>query len=432
MTDTILIRRGKLLDPRNGVKGVRDVLVRGGVVAEVSERALSVTGAESIDATGKWIFPGFVDLHVHLREPGEESKETVQTGCQAAVAGGFTSIVAMPNTRPVNDTAFITKFVVLRAEEANLCRVFPAGAISKGLLGTELAEMGELVRAGCVCVTDDGQPVMNASLMRRALLYAKTFDIPVMVHEEDLALAGQGTANEGAMGTRLGLAPVPKSSEVAMVARDIVLAEETGGRLHIAHVSCAASVQLIREAKRRGIAVSCEATPHHFTLTDAALDRYNTNAKMKPPLRDSSDVEAIRQGLADGTIDAIATDHAPHGVLDKHVEFDKAANGIVGLETALPLALEGVKAGWLTVDRMVELFTSGPAKAFRLAGGHLSVGAPADLTVVDLDDQWKVNAQRFRSKSRNTPFDGRTVHGRVARTMVGGRTVFQLNVPTET
>jgi dihydroorotase len=424
MKDAILIRRGRLVDPKNGLNGTRDLLIRDGKIAEISEKALSYSGAEIIEAQGRYLFPGFIDLHVHLREPGEEGKETVLTGCQAAVAGGFTGIVSMPNTRPVNDTPFITRFILLRAQEANLCRVFPAGAISKGLAGAELAEMGELVNAGCVCVTDDGQPVMSASLMRRALLYAKTFDIPVMAHEEDLTLSGPGVASEGPVADRLGLAMAPKSAEVVMIARDLVLAEETGSRLHVAHLSCAGSVRLIREAKRRGVAVTCEAAPHHFTLTDQALGGYDTNAKMKPPLRQQSDVDAIREGLADGTIDAIATDHAPHGVLDKHVEFDRAANGIVGLETALPLALEGVKAGWLKLERMVELLTHGPARAFALGGGHLGVGTPADLAIVDLEAQWKVDAEKFFSKSRNTPFNGRSVRGRVVRTLVAGRTVY--------
>jgi dihydroorotase len=407
------------------VDGIRDVLLRDGQIAEVSEQALSVEGARRLDAAGRWVLPGLIDLHVHLREPGEEGKETVLTGSRAAVAGGFTSVVAMPNTRPVNDRAFITEFIVRRATEANLCRVYPAGSISKGLLGEELAEMGELVEAGCVCVTDDGRPIMSAALMRRALQYARIFGIPVMVHEEDLNLSGKGVMNEGWTATRLGLPSIPPSAEVAMVARDLILLEETGGRLHLAHLSCEGSVGLLRQARRRGLAVTAEATPHHFTLTDEAVDGYRTHARMNPPLRSQRDVEAVREALADGTIDAIATDHAPHGPLDKDVEFDRATNGVVGLETALPLTLELVRAGVLTPLRAVELLTSGPARAFGLPAGQLKVGAPADVAIVDPAAAWTVDAARFFSKSRNTPFQGRQVIGRVTHTFVAGRQVFE-------
>jgi dihydroorotase len=381
-----------------------------------------------IDASGKWVTPGFIDLHVHLREPGEGGKETILTGSRAAVAGGFTSVVAMPNTKPANDSATITHYVRQLAEAANLCRVYPAGAITKKLEGAELAEIGELVASGCVCVTDDGKPVMSAGLMRRALQYAKLFDIPVMVHEEDLTLSARGQMTEGARATRMGLLPIPPSAEVAMVARDLVLLEETGGRLHIAHVSCEGSVRLIREAKRRGLKVTAEATPHHFTLDDAAVEGYSTNAKMNPPLRLAKDVQAVRRGLADGTIDAIATDHAPHGVLDKELEFDRAMNGVVGLETALALTLELVRANVFPPERAVELLTQGPADAFGLTGGHLGAGAPADVTVVDPEAEWKVDASAFFSKSRNTPFHGRAVKGRVTHTLVGGRLVFESGV----
>jgi dihydroorotase len=427
MSEATLIRGGKVLDPRNRVSGLRDVLLRDGRVAEVSEKPLAPERASKvIDATGRWVCPGFIDLHTHLREPGQEGKETVLTGSRAAVAGGFTAVVAMPNTRPVNDSVLVTQFILSRAREANLCRVYPAGAVSKGQEGAELAEIGELVSAGCVCVTDDGRPVMNAGLMRRALQYAKPFKIPVSVHEEDLSLAGKGVMTEGPRATRLGLHAIPTSAEVAMVARDLVLLEETQGRLHVAHVSCEGSVRLIREAKRRGLAVTAEATPHHFTLTDAAVEGYDTHAKMNPPLRRDRDVQAIREALADGTLDAIATDHAPHGILDKACEFDKAANGIIGLETALALTLELVHSGVLSAERAIELLTRGPADAFGLTGGHLSVGAPADLTIVDPGLEWKVDAERFYTKSRNTPFDGRVVKGRVTHTLVAGRLVFEV------
>ena len=426
MSETVLIRGGRVIDPRNKVSGVRDLFLRDGRVAEVSERPIPTDRATKvIDAAGRWVTPGFIDLHAHLREPGQEGKETILSGSLAAVAGGFTAVVAMPNTRPVNDSPLVTQFVLGRAREANLCRVYPAGAVSKGQEGAELAEIGELVAAGCVCVTDDGRPVMNAGLMRRALQYARPFGIPVMVHAEDLNLSGKGAMNEGPRATRWGLPALPASAEVAMVARDLVLLEETKGRLHVAHVSCEGAVRLVCEAKRRGLAVTAEATPHHFTLTDAAVEGYDTHAKMSPPLRAQRDVDAVRAGLADGTLDAIATDHAPNGILDKACEFDKAANGIIGLETALPLALELVAAGLLNPERMVELFTHGPAAAFGLPGGHLAVGAPADVTILDPAASYRIDAERFFSKSRNTPFDGRAVKGRVSHTLVGGRLVFE-------
>jgi dihydroorotase len=420
----VLFSRGRVIDPRHGIDGVRDVLVREGRVAQVSEAPLQVSGAQVVDAQGRWVVPGFIDLHVHLREPGEEGKETVLTGCRAAVAGGFTSVVAMPNTKLVNDSALVTELVLSRARAARLCHVYPSGAITKGLKGEELAEMGELISAGCVCVTDDGRPVMNAALMRRALQYATLFDVPVMVHEEDLTLSGKGAMTEGPTSTRLGLLPIPASAEIAMVARDLVLLEETGGRLHIAHVSCEGSVRLVREAKKRGLRVTAEVTPHHFTLDDTAVGRYDTHAKMNPPLRLRRDVEALHEAMVDGTVDAIATDHAPHGVLDKQVEFEKGINGIIGLETALGLTLALVHEGVLSARRAVELLTDGPAKAFGLPGGHLAAGAPADVTLIDPGAEWAVDAERFFSKSRNTPFQGRLLKGRVAQTWVGGRLVF--------
>lgn len=424
--DGLLIRGGRLIDPKHRVDGRRDLLIREGKVAEISERPLPAgPGVAVLEASGKWVVPGFIDLHVHLREPGEEGKETVLTGSRAAVAGGFTSVVAMPNTRPVNDGPQVTRYLLDRAREAALCRVLPAGAISKGQEGKELAEIGLQVEAGCVCFTDDGRPVMNAGLMRRALLYARQFQVPICAHAEDLTLSSRGVAADGHLATRMGLLPIPPSAEVAMVARDLVLAEETGARLHVAHVSCEGSARLIREAKRRGVRVSCEATPHHLTLTDAALEGYDTQAKMNPPLRHEEDLRALRQGLADGTIDAIATDHAPHRGLDKDCELDQAANGVVGLETALPLALELVGAGVISAGRMVALFTQGPAEAFDLPWGHLGVGAAADLTVIDPEAEWQVDAGRFCSKGRNTPFQGRAVRGRVTHTLVGGRVVFE-------
>ncbi|MDQ3265724.1 MAG: dihydroorotase [Myxococcota bacterium] len=425
MREALLIRGGRVIDPGNRLDTVADVLIADGKVVEVSTSALTApAGATVLDAAGKWVTPGFIDLHVHLREPGEERKETILTGSRAAVAGGFTAVVAMPNTPLVNDTPLVTELVLRRAAAANLCRIYPAGAITRGLKGEEMAEIGELVAAGCVCVTDDGRPVMNASLMRRVLQWAQLFGIPVMVHEEDLTLSAGGIMNEGPTAARLGLLPIPRSAEVSMVARDVVLTHETGGRIHFAHLSCAESVRLVRDAKQRGLRVTAEAAPHHFILTDVALEGYNTHAKMNPPLRSQEDVDAIREGLADGTIDAIATDHAPHGPQDKDFEFDKAANGVVGLETALPLTLELVHSGKLTASRAVALLTHGPAAAFGLPGGTLSVGGQADVTIMDPAAEWTIDSARFESKSRNTPYHGRKVKGRVTHTFVGGRQVF--------
>ncbi len=432
MTSSVLLRRGRVIDPRNGVDGVRDLLVQDGRVAQVSEAPLQApAGARVVEAAGKWVVPGLIDLHVHLREPGEEGKETILTGARSAVAGGFTAVVAMPNTKPVNDSALITEFVLSRARAANLCRIYPAGAITKGLKGEEMAEMGELVSAGCVCITDDGRPVMSAAIMRRTLQYATMFDLPVMVHEEDLTLSARGVLTESPTATRLGLLPIPASAEVAMVARDLVLLEETGGRLHIAHVSCEGSVRLIREAKRRGLRVTAEVAPHHFSLADSAVDGYDTHAKMNPPLRPDRDVAALREALADGTLDAIATDHAPHGVLDKQVEYERAINGVVGLETAVGLTLALVQDGVLSPTRAIELLSDGPARAFGLPGGHLAAGTPADITRVDPDEEWTVDAGQFFSKSRNTPFHGRKLKGRAIQTWVGGRCVFEGREPKE-
>ncbi|HXX30062.1 MAG TPA: dihydroorotase [Myxococcaceae bacterium] len=427
----VLLRGGRVLDPRHGLDAVRDVLLQGEVVAKVSDRPLAADGARVVDVSGLWVCPGFVDLHTHLREPGEEGKETILTGTRAAVAGGFTAVVAMPNTRPPNDSTLVTRLIQERAAAAHLARVWPAGAISKGLLGEEMAELGDLAEAGCVCFTDDGRPVMNAGLMRRVLVYARALGRPVMVHEEDLTLSQGGALTEGLQATRLGLLPIPRSAEVAMVARDLVLLAETGGHLHLAHVSCAETVRLVREAKARGLHVSAEAAPHHFTLTDAAAADWNTHAKMNPPLRGPEDVAAVRQGLADGTVDAVATDHAPHGVLDKEVPFAEAANGVVGLETALPLTLALVREGLLTPSRAVELLSAAPASTFRLPGGHLAPGAVADVTVVDPDAAWTVDPAHFQSRSRNTPYAGMRMLGRVVHTWVGGRAVWFEGAPAE-
>lgn len=417
-----------MIDPANGVDGIRSVVVRDGRVAEVAERVEPPRGARVIDARGLWVTPGFVDLHVHLREPGQEYKETVETGARAAVAGGFTSICAMPNTMPANDNASITELVLARAAAAGLARVYPIGCITRGRRGEDLAEYGELRSAGCVAVSDDGSPVSSAGLMRRALEYARAFGLPLAVHEEDLQLVGKGVMNEGKAATRLGLMGNPAQAEEVMVLRDIALAELTGGRLHLCHLSTVGSVRAVREAKRRGLPVTAEATPHHLALSDedVASSDYDTDFKMNPPLRSEADLRSLQEGIADGTIDAIATDHAPHAVEDKKVEFDAAANGIVGLETAFSVALDLCRRGVLSERRLVEALTSGPRGCFGLPGGTLSKGAPGDVAVLDPGLEWVVEPERLFSKGRNTPWKGRRLRGRAIHTIVGGRLVYEL------
>ena len=438
----IILDSGRVIDPANRIDGTRTVLIDGDRIREVREQP--ATPAEKlvhqvVDCRGRWVLPGLVDLHVHLREPGEEGKETISTGARAAVAGGVTTVVAMPNTRPVCDSAALARFVAARGREAGFARVIPAGAITRGSLGEELADMAELKEAGCVCVTDDGRPVMSAGVMRRALEYARDLELPVMIHAEDLSLSAGGAMNEGPMATRLGLAGVPAAAEVAMVQRDILLAEMTGAHLHVAHVSAAGSVRAIREARARGLRVTAEATPHHFTLTDQAVagvppasppgqpagEPYDTHAKMSPPLRGEGDRQAVIAALNDGAIDAIATDHAPHGALDKQVEFAHALNGVIGLETSLSLTLAAVRAGELSLGRAVERLTSGPARCFGLPYGTLGPASPADVIVIDAEREWKVDPQRFYSKSRNSPFAGWTLRGKVVKTFVAGKLVHE-------
>jgi dihydroorotase len=425
MADTLFIEGGRVIDPANGIDGVRTVVVRDGVVAEVAERVERPRDARVIDARGKWVTPGFVDLHVHLREPGQEYKETVATGARAAVAGGFTTICCMPNTKPVNDNTSVTELILARAAAAGLARVLPLGCISKGQEGHDLAEYGELKAAGCVAVSDDGRPVVSSSLMRRALEYARAFGLPLAVHEEDPLLVGKGVMHEGPTSTRLGLKGIPGAAEDVMVLRDLSLLELTGGRLHVQHVSTRGAVRAIREAKKRGLPVTAEVTPHHLALTDEDVggSGYSTDYKMAPPLRSADDVKALREGLADGTIDAVATDHAPHSPVEKDLEFDAAMNGIIGLETAFSVCLELVRAGVLKERRLVEALTVGPARAFGLAAGTLSRGAAADLTVLDPAAEWLVEPARLFSKSKNTPWKGKRLVGRCMYTVVGGRVV---------
>lgn len=432
MNGVIIIEGGRVIDPATGTDGVRAVVLKDGLVAEVAERVDRPSGAQVVDARGRWVTPGFIDLHVHLREPGQEYKETVATGARAAVAGGFTSVVCMPNTKPVNDTLAVTELILARAAAAGLARVYPCGCISRGSAGEELAEYGELKAGGCVAVTDDGKPVMSSSLMRRALEYARAFGLPVAVHEEDLLLTGKGVMHEGPASTRLGLKGIPGASEEVMVLRDIALADLTGGRLHLQHVSAAGSVRAVREAKRRGLAVTAEVTPHHLTLSDedVAASGYSTDFKMSPPLRSAADVQACVEGLADGTLDCIATDHAPHSAVEKDVEFDAAMNGITGLETAFPVCLSLVRRGALGERRLVEALTAAPARAFSLPGGTLARGAPADVAILDPAAEWVFEAAAMHSKSKNSPWKGRRLTGRCTHAFVGGRLVHEAGKET--
>ncbi len=422
----IVIHGGTVIDPANNREAPLDVLVEDGLVRAVEKPGSFLNvGDSGIDASRMIVAPGFIDMHVHLREPGFEYKETVLTGTRSAVAGGFTTVACMANTNPVNDNGAVTRYILEKAQAANLARVVPIGALSKGLKGESLADIGEMVEAGVVAISDDGRPVMDSNLMRRALEYCAMFNLPISVHEEDLHLATGGVMNEGPTSLRLGLKGIPNAAEDVMVARDIVLARLTGGRLHIAHVSTRGAVALVRQAKAEGLPVTAEATPHHFTLTEEAVVGYNTNAKMAPPLRLQDDVDAIKEGLRDGTIDTIATDHAPHQHDEKEVEFDQAANGIVGLETALPLILRLVDEGVLSPAEALRKLTINPARILGLPYGALSVGAPADIVIFSPTRRWKVVPAQLRSKSRNTPFGEWDVTGSVMLTMVAGRVVYE-------
>jgi len=423
---SILIRGGYIVDPGRFV-GIGDLLIDDGKIAAVGPNLQAPAGGMVLHASGKLVMPGFVDLHVHFREPGFEYKETIQSGSAAAVAGGFTTVCCMPNTSPVNDNQAVTEFILERSRLAGLANVLPIGAITKGSEGKELAEIGDLRRSGCVAISDDGKPVMNSLVMRRAMEYASAFDLTVVDHCEDLHLAEGGCMNEGLISTELGLPGIPAAAEDVMVARNLSLSELTGARLHLAHISTAGSARMVREAKARGIRVTAEACPHHFTLTEELVRGYNTHAKMNPPLRTWTDVQAIKEGLRDGTIDVIATDHAPHATQEKQQDFTEAPFGIVGLETALSLTLALVEEGVLSLEQAVQKLTSAPAAAFGLKKGTLAVGADADVVIVDQHEQWEVDPTKFRSKSRNTPFVGWKVKGLVQTTIVGGRVVFEAN-----
>jgi dihydroorotase len=423
-----LLRGGRVIDPVNGIDGERDVLIDGDRIARVG-RDLPVNGAKVVEIpTGLVVCPGLIDMHVHLREPGQEHKETVATGTASAVAGGFTAVACMPNTAPVNDNANVTSLILAKATEAALARVYPIGAVSKGSKGELLADIAELKDAGCVAITDDGHPVSTALLLRRALEYAGMFGMPVIEHCEDQSLKGDGVAHEGFHASSLGLRGIPGAAEALGAERGILLSELTGSAFHVAHMSARASLRAVRKGKEHGVRVTCEVAPHHFTLTDESLGMpipYDTNVKMNPPLREVADRDAMLAGIADGTVDVIATDHAPHHYDEKNVEFDRAPFGIVGLETAVPLSIDRlVHAGLITLPRLVELLSVNPARILRVPGGSLSEGAFADITIIAPDLRVRVQASALRSRSKNTPFDGWELRGGVAATVVGGRTLF--------
>ena len=421
----MLIRNGHIIDPANNRDGIADLLVRDGIISRIEQDIPLTPDLEVLDAAGQLVIPGLVDMHTHLREPGYEYKETIHTGTMSAAAGGFTSVCCMPNTQPVNDSQAVTEFIRQRAFTTGVVNVFPVGAITKGSKGDEITEMGDLKKAGCVAVSDDGKPVVNNLVMRRALEYAKMFKLPVISHCEDLALADDGVINEGKISTELGLRGIPNASEDVMVARDIALAELTGGHIHIAHVSTGGAVELIRRAKGKGVNVTAETCPHYLVLTDEAVRGYNTNAKMKPPLRSAREVAAVRAGLQDGTIDAIATDHAPHSQEEKEREFDYAPFGIIGLETALPIVLRLVEEGVLTLRDVVLKMSVNPARILGINKGSIAIGEAADITMIKPGATWVVDAGNLKSKSRNTPFDGWKMRGMVSYTIVGGRVVYR-------
>jgi dihydroorotase len=423
-----LLKGGRIVDPASGRDGGFDLLIDGERIARVG-RDLPADGAVVVEVpSGVIVVPGLIDMHVHLREPGQEHKETIASGTAAAVAGGFTAVACMPNTAPVNDNAGVTEYILKKAAAASLARVYPIGAVSRGQLGEQLADIAELRGAGCVAITDDGRPVATALLMRRALEYTQMFDMPVIEHCEEQTLKADGVAHEGFQASTLGLRGIPGEAESIMALRDISLAELTGGRVHVAHMSARQTLDAVRYGKARGAQVTCEVTPHHFVLTDERLARpvpYDTNAKMNPPLREQQDRDAMLQGIKDGSVDVIATDHAPHHYDEKHVEFDRAPFGITGLETAVSLCFDRlVHAGLISVGRLVELLAVNPARILRVPGGSLAEGAPADVTLLAPDLAVTVSAAAMKSKSKNTPFDGWSLRGGVAATIVGGRAVY--------
>jgi dihydroorotase len=423
---SLLIKGGLVVDPPQGLEAPKDVLIEGRKVAAVGNPGtLAANGRRVIEAANLVVTPGLIDMHVHLREPGEEYKETIATGTRAAAQGGFTAVAAMPNTKPVNDNNAVTRFILETAKVAGLARVYPVGAISMNSAGQALSEYGDQKETGAVAFSDDGQPVMNAMLMRRALEYACTFDVPLIVHEENLELKANGVMHEGRVSLELGLRGIPAAAEESMIYRDLALLQLTGGRLHIAHVSTSGSVALIRGAKAAGLTVTAETAPHYFSLTDEAVYGYDTNAKVNPPLRTATDVAAIKAGLADGTLDAIASDHAPHTSLEKDLEFEAAAFGLIGLETSLGLGLKLVHEGVLNLSQLVAAMSTNPARILKVPGGTLAPGSIADVTLIDINREWTVDVNTFASKSRNCPFHGWTLQGKAVVTIVGGKVVWQ-------
>lgn len=435
----LLIKQGRVIDPTNNIDDTLDIFIDAGKIARIaptiepemvtrgSVRQRKNMGLRIIDAKGKIVAPGFIDMHTHLREPGHEGKETIATGCRAAAAGGFTAIACMPNTDPVNDNRIITHYIVQKAIQEGSVRVYPIGAITRGLKGESLANVGELKAAGVIALSDDGESIMNAELMRRAFEYIKCFDLPVISHCEDKNLSQDGVMHEGYVSTRLGLKGIPAAAEEVMVARDIILAEMTSSRLHIAHVSTAGSVELIRLAKAKGIYVTAEVTPHHFSLTDEVVTSFDPNTKVNPPLRSEEHRRALLEGLKDGTIEVIATDHAPHDSMAKDMDYTLAANGMVGLETAVSVTLNDlVHTNILTINQAIEKLSTHPSRILKLNGGGLKEGADADVTILDLEREFTVNPETFFSKSRNTPFAGGKLRGRAILTIVGGKVVWEV------
>ena len=416
----LIIKNGRVVDPARKIDSVTDVIVRGGKIARVG--SANTADLPVFDAAGLIVAPGFFDIHVHLREPGTEEAETIASGGSAAAAGGFTAVAAMPNTKPPNDNPSITQYIISEARRSSPARVFPVGAISKGQKGQTLAEIGEMFEAGIAGISDDGKPVMDAQLFRRALEYAQLFDMPVIQHCEDLHLSKGGVMHEGMYSTRLGLKGIPAAAEETMVSRDLILAQTTRGKYHVAHLSTSRAVEMVREAKARGLNISAEATPHHFTLTDAAVADYDTNAKMNPPLRSADDVAALAEGLRDGTIDAIASDHAPHHINLKMLEFDRAPFGIIGLETAVGLACTKLQ---LPLARLIEVFSLNPQRIMKVRNWGLFESSDADLTILDLNRPWSFDVNQSRSKSRNSPFHAWQLKGKAVATIVGGKLVYE-------
>lgn len=425
-----IIRNGKVVDPANKINGMYDLVLDQKKIVKVVKTGTSIKMTKSekvkeIDAFGCIVTPGFIDIHVHLREPGFEHKETIATGTRAAVHGGFTSIACMANTEPVNDTESVIGYILAKTKESGKCKVYPIGAVTKGLKGESLSEIGRLKDAGAIAFSDDGSCIQSSEVTMHAFQYATMFDVPIIIHAEDMELVKNGVMNSGFVAMKLGLSGRPAAAEEIMVARDLVLAQKSGVRLHIAHVSTAGALAMIKWAKQSGVRVTCEATPHHFTLTENDVGEYDTNYKMAPPLRTASDRDAIIKGLKDGTIDCIATDHAPHEPLMKECEFDKAANGIIGLETALPLTLALVKAKKITLRRAIELLTVGPARVLSIQAGTLSEGAAADVTIFDPNEKWIYTQETIQSRSRNTPWIDQQFAGKVKYTLVDGKVVYR-------